>query len=118
MGQRRPDDPVETKVEVPSARPLPASAAEELTGNLARGTEPRPLLDPAQELRELEVKLAACLAHLTMHFQPIVHGETRAHFASEALLRSKDKSLPHPGAILDAAERLEKVPVLGRAVRA
>jgi EAL domain-containing protein (putative c-di-GMP-specific phosphodiesterase class I) len=118
MGERRPDDAVETKVEVPSARALPPRASEELIGNLARGTEPRPLLDPAAELRDLEAKLGACLAHLAMHFQPIVHAQTRAHFASEALLRSKDKSLPHPGAILDAAERLEKVPTLGRAVRA
>jgi len=34
------------------------------------------------------------------------------------LLRSQDKSLPHPGAILDAAERLERIPTLGRAIRA
>jgi EAL domain-containing protein (putative c-di-GMP-specific phosphodiesterase class I) len=32
-------------------------------------------------------------------------------------MRSTDKSLPHPGAVLDAAERLEKVSQLGRALR-
>ena len=53
-----------------------------------------------------------------MHFQPIVHAATRARFGYEALLRSTDRSLPHPGAILDAAERLERIPALGRAVRA
>ena len=53
-----------------------------------------------------------------MHFQPIVHASTRTRFGYEALLRSTDRSLPHPGAILDAAERLERVPALGRAVRA
>jgi EAL domain-containing protein (putative c-di-GMP-specific phosphodiesterase class I) len=47
-----------------------------------------------------------------------VHAATRARFGYEALLRSADKSFPHPGAILDAAERLEKIPTLGRAVRA
>jgi EAL domain-containing protein (putative c-di-GMP-specific phosphodiesterase class I) len=53
-----------------------------------------------------------------MQFQPIVHARTRARFGYEALLRSSDRSLPHPGAILDAAERLERIPALGRAVRA
>jgi EAL domain-containing protein (putative c-di-GMP-specific phosphodiesterase class I) len=69
-------------------------------------------------LRELEEKLHRCVASLAMHFQPIVHAQTRERFAYEALLRSKDAALPHPGAVLDAAERLERVPVLGRAVRA
>ena len=74
--------------------------------------------DVTQELADLEVALDKCLAALTMHFQPIVHASNRARFGYEALLRSHDKSLPHPGAILDAAERLEKIPTLGRAVRA
>ncbi len=74
--------------------------------------------DAAYHLRELEDKLQRCLATLTLHFQPIVHAATRARFGYEALLRSADKSLPHPGAILDAAERLERTPTLGRAVRA
>jgi EAL domain-containing protein (putative c-di-GMP-specific phosphodiesterase class I) len=69
-------------------------------------------------LRELEDRFGRCLAGLVMHFQPIVHATTRARFGYEALLRSTDKSLPHPGAILDAAERLERVILLGRAIRA
>ncbi len=72
----------------------------------------------AAELVELEEKLGRCLATLVMHFQPIVHASTRVRFGYEALLRSTDRALPHPGAILDAAERLEKIPALGRAVRA
>jgi EAL domain-containing protein (putative c-di-GMP-specific phosphodiesterase class I) len=74
--------------------------------------------DAADELRELEDKLQRCLATLTLHFQPIVHAGTRARFGYEALLRSTDRVLPHPGAILDAAERLERTQVLGRSVRA
>jgi len=69
-------------------------------------------------LRELEDKLGRCVATLAMHFQPIVHASTRARFGYEALMRATDKALPHPGAILDAAERLERIPMLGRAVRA
>src|SRR5690349_14256588 len=99
-------------------------------GAFARGTEPAidPFPQPARveqtaeqhtnDLRVLEEKLSRCLGALTMHYQPIVHAATRARFGYEALLRSSDKSLPHPGAILDAAERLEKIPALGRAVRA
>src|SRR5215470_10831762 len=74
--------------------------------------------DAAYHLRELEDKLQRCLATLTLHFQPIVYAGTRARFGYEALLRSADRSLPNPGAILDAAERLERTATLGRNVRA
>jgi EAL domain-containing protein (putative c-di-GMP-specific phosphodiesterase class I) len=108
---------------------LPSVVAPALTDNvqveapvLARGTLPNQLVDQTSEaagqLRELEVKLDKCLATLNMHFQPIVHANNRARFGYEALMRSTDRALPHPGAILDAAERLERIPTLGRAVRA
>jgi EAL domain-containing protein (putative c-di-GMP-specific phosphodiesterase class I) len=112
MGERRTDEIPPPKLAAPPA------ASEELVSQLARGTEPCATIDPAAELRELEAKLGRCIAAIGMHYQPIVHAETRARFAYEALLRSSDKSLPHPGAILDAAERLERIPTLGRAVRA
>jgi len=98
-----------------------AEAAADVTA-LARGTLPNALVDQqskiAHQLRELEGKFDKCLATLNMHFQPIVHAQTRSRFGYEALMRSTDRSLPHPGAILDAAERLERIPALGRAVRA
>jgi EAL domain-containing protein (putative c-di-GMP-specific phosphodiesterase class I) len=72
--------------------------------------------DHASELVALEAAFDRCLAALSMHFQPIVRPD-RTLFGYEALLRSKDKTLPHPGAILDAAERLCRVDKLGRAVR-
>jgi EAL domain-containing protein (putative c-di-GMP-specific phosphodiesterase class I) len=88
----------------------------------ATGTHPITLAksahDELEQLRDLERKLDRCLAGLAMHYQPIVHAHTRERFGYEALLRSTDRSLAHPGAILDAAERLERVPALGRAVRA
>ena len=96
-------------------------AAKASDPSFASGTNPLPLYevaDQATQLRDLEEKLDRCLAAMTMHFQPIVHASTRARFGYEALLRSTDKALPHPGAILDAAERLERIPTLGRAVRA
>jgi EAL domain-containing protein (putative c-di-GMP-specific phosphodiesterase class I) len=53
-----------------------------------------------------------------MAFQPIVDTRTRRVFAYEALMRTREPSLPHPGAVLDAAEKLERLPDLGRRVRA
>jgi EAL domain-containing protein (putative c-di-GMP-specific phosphodiesterase class I) len=98
-----------------------ANSESDVPEHFAVGTHPMAMTVPppaSDELRDLELKLSRCLAGLTMFFQPIVHASTRARFGYEALLRSQDRSLPHPGAILDAAERLERIPALGRAVRA
>jgi EAL domain-containing protein (putative c-di-GMP-specific phosphodiesterase class I) len=108
---------------LPASAPPPlAVAADESPARFPHGTSKNARVGEdnaiTQELVELEVALGKCLAALTMHFQPIVYASTRARFGYEALLRSRDKSLPHPGAILDAAERLERIPALGRAVRA
>lgn len=76
-------------------------------------------LQPASvDLGLLERQLDAVMAGLTSHFQPIVTAKARARIGYEALMRSSDRSLPHAGAILDAAERLERVTALGRANRA
>lgn len=98
-----------------------SSYPEAEAATFAAGSHAHPRFEASDalgHLRELEGKLNRCLATLTLHFQPIVHANTRARFGYEALLRSADKVLPHPGAILDAAERLERVATLGRAVRA
>jgi EAL domain-containing protein (putative c-di-GMP-specific phosphodiesterase class I) len=52
-----------------------------------------------------------------MAYQPIISWSRREVFGYEALLRSREPSLPHPGAILDAAERLDRLHDLGRAIR-
>jgi len=108
---------------LPAVPGSPASQGDvaQTPAALAAGTNPHTLFeasDAAYHLRDLEDKLNRCLATLTMHYQPIVHASTRARFGYEALLRSGDKALPHPGAILDAAERLERVASLSRAIRA
>jgi CheY-like chemotaxis protein len=57
------------------------------------------------------------LASLHIAYQPIVSWSKRSVFAYEALLRCREPSLPHPGAVLDAAERLGRVHELGRTIR-
>jgi EAL domain-containing protein (putative c-di-GMP-specific phosphodiesterase class I) len=54
---------------------------------------------------------------LWIAYQPIVSWSRREVFGYEALLRSREPSLPNPGAILDAAEQLKRLPELGRAIR-
>ena len=107
-----------------SVRNHPPTPNEENLSPLARGTAPelntvpKPSPEYSAELRQLEENLGRCMASMTMHYQPIVYAATRARFGYEALMRPTDKALPHPGAILDAAERLEKIPTLGRSLRA
>lgn len=71
----------------------------------------------ARDMAALEERFERALGSITMFFQPIVHAHDRSIFGYEALLRSSDPDLPHPGAILDAAERLNRLSKLGRIVR-
>lgn len=65
----------------------------------------------------LEASFERALETLWMAYQPIVRSNGTL-FGYEALLRSGEPSLPHPGAILSAAERLDKLNQLGRTIRA
>ena len=65
----------------------------------------------------LAASFTRCLESLYMAFQPVVSWGQRSTFAYEALLRSREPTLPHPGAVIDAAERLGRVHELGRKVR-
>src|SRR5580658_4433135 len=66
----------------------------------------------------LEASFDRALDTLWMAFQPIVRIADRSLYGYEALLRTGEKALPHPGAVLDAAERLERLHDLGRRTRA
>ncbi len=55
---------------------------------------------------------------LWVAFQPIVDARSHEIYGYEALMRSREPSLPHPGAILDAAETLGRLDELGRRIRA
>ena len=72
----------------------------------------------AADLTALEVHFERALTTMRMFFQPIVHAKDKRLFGYEGLLRSVEPELPHPGAMLDAAERLSRTDKLGRTIRA
>lgn len=82
--------------------------AREMTGGEAAG---------APDRAELEASFDRALASLWIAYQPIVDARTGKTYGHEALLRSTEASLPHPGAVLDAAARLGRLDDLGRSVR-
>ena len=71
-----------------------------------------------RDLLGLEATFDRALAKLWIAYQPIVRAKDGSLFGYEALMRSEEPALPHPGAILDAAERLDRVMELGGVIRA
>lgn len=66
---------------------------------------------------ELGLGFDRALASLWMAYQPIVRPSDRTTLGFEALVRSREPSLPHPGALIGAGETLGRLPDLGRAIR-
>jgi EAL domain-containing protein (putative c-di-GMP-specific phosphodiesterase class I) len=66
----------------------------------------------------LDASLTRALTSLWMAYQPIISWTGRTLYAFEALLRTTEERFPHPGALLEAAERLGRVHDVGRATRA
>lgn len=64
----------------------------------------------------LEAAFARFLETGWVAFQPIVRADGTL-LGHEALLRSKEPALPHPGAVIEAAERLGQIRTLGRHIR-
>lgn len=68
---------------------------------------------PTQELKS---SFRRAMETMWIAFQPIIQRDG-VLYGHEALLRSSEPSLPHPGAVIEAAERLERLDYLGRRVR-
>ncbi len=103
----KPFDPFEL------SRAVEAAVARTRAVRAEKAAPPPSRVEPG-----LADRFARSLDQMWMAFQPIVSSETHEIVGYEALLRSHEKSLPHPGAIIEAAEKLDAVPTLGRAVRA
>ena len=65
----------------------------------------------------LHTSFDRALETLSVHFQPIVDRRSRKTAGFEALMRSREPSIPNPGAMLEAAERLGRIHEVGRRVR-
>jgi EAL domain-containing protein (putative c-di-GMP-specific phosphodiesterase class I) len=72
---------------------------------------------PAGDRAGIDATLDRTLASLWMAFQPIVRAADGSVFAQEALMRSNEPALPHPGAVLEAAERTGRLHDVGQRVR-
>jgi EAL domain-containing protein (putative c-di-GMP-specific phosphodiesterase class I) len=109
-------------------KPIEASRLRTVTADAVRlhrlARAKRQALDLAGEADRLVgdraglvTSFGSALDTLWMAYQPIVSWSRREVFGYEALLRSREPALPHPGAILDAAERLDRLHDLGRIIR-
>lgn len=65
----------------------------------------------------LQARFRQALATLRLVFQPILRAADGTTFGYEALVRTDEPSIPHPGALFQAAERLGRVHEVGSAVR-
>jgi EAL domain-containing protein (putative c-di-GMP-specific phosphodiesterase class I) len=65
----------------------------------------------------VDAMLDRAISTLWTAYQPIVRAVDSSIFAYEALMRVEEPMLPHPGAVLAAAERAARVHDVGRAVR-
>jgi len=71
----------------------------------------------ASDIAGLEATFAGGIDLLWIAYQPIVCWSAKDIFGFEALLRTGEPSIPHPGEFFNIAERLGKVLELGRAIR-
>jgi len=88
-----------------------------LADAVRRGIASRPV-KVVDDTHALGLRLERALDSAWVAFQPIVTGQHGKVHAYEALVRSDEATMSNPGAIFAAAERLERVTAVGRAVRA
>lgn len=72
---------------------------------------------PSSQSDALHEALDRALASLHVAFQPLVDSTKSSIFGYEALLRSKEPSLPNPPAVIAAAEQLGRTDEVGARVR-
>ena len=100
-------------------KPIPLGSLEEVVDKAARLRRMGRMKRQAAELIErsipshsrapLENSFYKALDSLWMAYQPILRANDGHVYGYEALLRSKEASLPHPGAVLPLGKRLGKL---------
>ncbi len=70
------------------------------------------------EVGDLDETLTRAIDQLFAHYQPIVRWPEREVLAYEALARTSEPAVPHPGVLFDAAERLGRLQDVARRMRA
>lgn len=75
-------------------------------------------LPHADDLAALEAAFGRALAVMRMFYQPIVYAKDSRVFGYEALMRTSEPDLNNPLLVIAAAERLSRLPQLGRTLRA
>jgi EAL domain-containing protein (putative c-di-GMP-specific phosphodiesterase class I) len=65
----------------------------------------------------LQANFDSAIQSLWPTFQPIIRSCDGSLFGYEALVRTDEPAMPHPGALIDAAERLDALWRLGRIMR-
>ncbi|MEM6956034.1 MAG: EAL domain-containing response regulator [Myxococcota bacterium] len=70
-----------------------------------------------EEHDDLERRFQAALDGVFMVYQPIVRWSSRSVHGYETLVRSSEPTIPHPGALFDAAEELDELQKLARVIR-
>lgn len=73
--------------------------------------------DSIRSLDTLRDTFDDALSQLFMVYQPIVQVSNQTVYGFEALVRSKCKACPHPGALFDAAQKLQRIMDLGKEIR-
>lgn len=97
-------------------KPIEASALQEVARQVVAARRRQPLERTSVDAGE-RLQLTRALEQLYMVFQPIVRPERRELYAYEALVRTREPSVPHAGAFIDLAQRCGAIGELGRAVR-
>lgn len=143
MHEEKPELPIILITGQPSARAALGAASGGATGYLTKPVQPKVLLGEVERAMrmgklsvarrdarevlslakarndesELEAQFQRALDGLFMVYQPIVRWSDRTVLSYEALMRSAEPSVPHPGVLLELAEKLGRVFDVGRCVR-
>jgi EAL domain-containing protein (putative c-di-GMP-specific phosphodiesterase class I) len=100
---------------------MPTTLLSAVEDAVHRGRDKRDTMVESNRIKREKAELSASfdqgLAQLWMAFQPIICWSQQRVFGYEALLRTEHEQLRSPLHFIEAAEKLERINILGRAVR-